>query len=112
MDVFEEVGLGPSIAIMRYLVSEDIVRNSQTEEALYRSRATLDSIFGDSTELNKMQNKDSGHDNPYDYGSDAHSPESHLPDDNFTLPPADYHSNYLESTEDGFPGLLPPSSAR
>lgn len=78
------------VPIMLHLVSEDIVRNNQTENALYQSRATLNRVLGDSTEADKLKM-------PNDY------------QDGYRTPDRDgYHQNYIEPTEDGYPGLEAP----
>lgn len=79
------------IPIMLHLVSEDIVRNSQTDNTLYKSRATLNRVLGDGSEADKL-------DMEYDDYQDG----DRTPDRD------GYHQNYIEPTEDGYPGLEAP----
>lgn len=90
LDVFEDVGMEGIVPIMLHLVSEDIVRNNQTENSLYQSRATLNRVLGDSTEADKLKMS-----NDYQY-------EDRAPDRD------GFHQNYIEPTEDGYPGLEAP----
>lgn len=88
IELLEELELDAALDVMRELVAQDILKNTETNEVLFKARAIVNGIIED---------------RPYDPETGEYRSSSNGPRKNDGL-----HENYIEPTEEGYLGLLPP----
>lgn len=87
IELLEEVTDEAAIDILKTIVSQDIMKENQTDGALHKSRAIINGIMGEEVDLDDVET--------YSYSSNG-------------KPSDGLHQNYIEPTESGYPGLEAP----
>lgn len=83
----DEVGLPAFVDILRHILAEDMVRNTETQESLYKSRARVNEVLDISVDEQST--------------TDAAETRPVKKDDGL-------HQNYIIPTENGYPGMEAP----